>query len=119
MDIWTRKFELEVKYDCFEDEELLSAQEESISKIIKCEVIDESLVEVKKYITSNDEDKISEKTIDNIFKYVIPNKLYAMRDGKDRTIALLCDYIFDPEHGIAIIFKNEKFVRIGIQDIVF
>ncbi|MCM1539584.1 MAG: hypothetical protein NC254_14450 [bacterium] len=56
--------------------------------------------------------------VDNIFKYVMPIKRYVLRTGKDRSIAILCDYKFDIEHGIAVVFKNEKFFRIGSQDIV-
>lgn len=120
INIWEREFELEVRYDCFEDEEeLLPAQEEAILKLLQYgNVINQSLDYVKEYCLSNDRDKFSEDNIDNIFKYVIPAYLYVMRKGSDRTVAIVCDYRFDLEHGIAVVFKNEKFYQIGTQDII-
>ena len=29
--------------------------------------------------------------------------------ASERIVAILCDYRFDPEHGIAIVYKNETF----------
>lgn len=120
INIWGREFELEVRYDCFEDEEeLLPTQENAISKLLESSnVINESLEYVKEYCLSNDRDKFQEDNIENIFKYVIPAYLYVMRTGADRTIAIVCDYRFDLEHGIAVVFKNEKFYQIGTQDII-
>lgn len=120
INIWGREFELEVRYDWFEDEEeLLPTQENAISKLFESSnVINQSLDYVKEYCLSNDKDKFQEDDIENIFKYVMPTYLYVMRTGADRTVAIVCDYRFDLEHGIAVVFKNEKFYQIGTQDII-
>jgi len=56
--------------------------------------------------------------IDNIFKYIIPLDIYISRNQKQRTIAIMCKYKFDLEHGIAIIYRNGKLSKIGLQDII-
>jgi hypothetical protein len=56
--------------------------------------------------------------IDNIFKYVIPRSLYIPRKQEKQTVAMLCDYKFDMEHGIAVVFENGQFKKVGSQDIV-
>ena len=35
-----------------------------------------------------------------------------------RVVAIMCNYKFDMEHGIAIVFKNEMFSKIVSQDII-
>ena len=115
LDVWGRKFELKVIYDVYENEEILEIQRnafdmfiENASKILK----DDSFI--KKYCQDNSNNQIT-GDIDNIFKYVIPNSLYIMRDEKKRKVVLLCDYRYDEEHGITIGFENERISYIGSQ----
>ena len=56
-------------------------------------------------------------TVDNIFKYVMPKNIYVPRNLKKRVVAIMCNYKFDTEHGIAVVFENEQFKEIGAQDI--
>ena len=58
-----------------------------------------------------------QQEIDNIFKYVIPKRIFIPRTDK-KIVAILCDYKFDMENGIAVVFENEKFKEIGVQDII-
>ena len=44
--------------------------------------------------------------------------IYVVRARNDRSVAIMCDYRFDLEHGIAILFKNEKLEKVGTQDMV-
>ena len=55
------------------------------------------------------------KKINNIFKYIIPKLIYIPNNRPQRTIDLLCDFRFDIEHGIAIIFENEELINIVSQ----
>ena len=48
----------------------------------------------------------------------MPDKLYVGRNSKKRVVTLLCDYKFDLEHGIALMFEDEKLVKIATQDII-
>ena len=57
--------------------------------------------------------------ITNIFKYVKPKSIYIERSSNDeRKIGILCAYKFNPDDGMAIVFKNETFFMIGTEDII-
>ena len=117
--IWERQFDLQVIFDCFDNEEVLPIQEQALKEFLKAEnTIQESKNQLEKYILNDEYAKIEGDSIDNIFKYVIPTDIYIPRTPETRTVALLCDYRFDEEHGIAIVFENEHFKEIGEQDIV-
>lgn len=117
--IWERQFDLQVIFDCFDNEEVLPIQEQALEAFLKAEnTIQESKQQLEKYILNDEYAEIEGNSIDNIFKYVIPTDLYIPRTPETRTVALLCDYRFDEEHGIAIVFENEQFKEIGEQDIV-
>ena len=119
MTIWGRQYDLPVVFDCFDNEEVLPIQEQALKEFLKAEnTIQESKNQLEKYILNDEYAKIEGDSIDNIFKYVIPTDIYIPRTPEKRTVALLCDYRFDGEHGIAIVFENEQFKEIGEQDIV-
>lgn len=119
MNIWGREFQLDVIYDCFDDEKVSSIQEEALKKVKEADsFFDTSLNALKEYCLKEDEDEFQGKEINNIFKYVIPTSLYIVRNDKEREVALLCEYRFDVEHGIAIDYVNEELKEIGTQDLV-
>ena len=119
MTIWERQYDLPVVFDCFDNEEVLPIQKQALEAFLKAEnTIQESKKQLEKYILNDEYAEIEGNSIDNIFKYVIPTDLYIPRTPETRTVALLCDYRFDEEHGIAIVFENEQFKEIGEQDIV-
>lgn len=116
--IWNREFDLRVVFDSY-DEEVLPIQKQALEAFLKAEnTIQESKQQLEKYILNDEYAEIEGNSIDNIFKYVIPTDIYIPRTPETRTVALLCDYRFDEEHGIAIVFENEQFKEIGEQDIV-
>ena len=115
--IWGKKLSVDIIFDHYENEEVLPVQKEAITRILEnTKVLDDAEPKVKKYCLKSD--LIEEKNIEDIFRYVKPNSLIAMRSKKDRVVILLCDYSLNPEHGLAIEFKNEKYKRIGNGEIV-
>lgn len=114
--IWGRDFNLPIAYDWFEDEEeLLPSQKNTVKYITENnQLIDAVLSNVKKYVLQFIS---AECEVDNVFKYVIPRKIYVLRDEKS-SFALFCDFKFDLEHGIAIVFENNNFLKIVSQDYV-
>ena len=117
--IWGREFDLKVVFDCFDDEEILPIQEQALKSFLKADAaIEDSKKQVESYILNDDYAELETDSIDNIFKFVIPTDIYIPRTPETRTAALLCDYRFDEEHGLAIVFENEHFKEIGEQDIV-
>jgi len=117
--IWNREFELDVFYDCFPNEEILPIQKEAVELLIHAKsAVDAAKFNVENYCLMNYGDEIDGSKIDNIFKYVIPTTIYGVRNENKRVAALLCNFRFDIEHGLAIVFENEKCIDIGPQDIV-
>lgn len=117
--IWGREFEMEIKYDCYTGEEVLENQKEAINAFVKSEEgIAESLEKVKNYCLAQNKEDIGESEISNIFKYVMPKYLYVIRNMDKHIVSVMCNYKFDQENGIAVVFENEKFYKIGKQDII-
>ena len=120
-EIWGRKLELDVIYDCFSGEEVLQGQVEALNDFIgKFEIVDKILPEVKQYCLKNDGEDIPDQDIPNIFRYIVPKSVYVERpdDGKTHIVALICAYKFDPEHGVAVWFRNERFWKISAGDML-
>ena len=114
--IWGRKLKINIDMDCIDDEVITPIQEETISAFLaEKKAIDNVLPKVKEYCLKESELK-DQDSIENIFKYVVPKTLFVPRDDKKRTVAILCDYYFDKEHGIAIVFENGHFKSIKQQD---
>lgn len=114
--IWGRKLKLIIDMDCIDDEVVTPIQEETLNAFLaEKTIIDNALPKVKEYCLSEKELK-GENSIDNIFKFVSPKTVFVPRGDKKKTVALLCDYYFDEEHGIAIVFENGEFKRIVEQD---
>lgn len=117
--MWSREFDMEVKYDCYSGEEILQIQRDAIGAFLKSgAAIDAALDQVKQYCLKNNRVDIGSDSIENIFKYVAPKYLYVARNKEKRVVAIMCNYKFDPENGIAVVFENEKFSKIGMQDII-
>jgi hypothetical protein len=117
--IWGRELELNITYDCYSGEEVLDAQKDAVILFAKAtQSINASLEDVKKYCLSMNPKEIGLNSIDNIFKYVSPKYIYVPRKQKKHVVSIMCNYKFDQENGIAVVFENEKFEKIGKQDII-
>ena len=113
-----RKFKLDVIFDKFDNEDVLPEQKAAANKFLRRNFIlksKEDTEHVKNYIKSASDGQISE--VDNIFKYIMPKDIYIPRN-KQGQVAIMCDSKFDPEHGISIIYENNKIKDIVQQDAV-
>lgn len=116
VNLWGRSFSLDLIYRCRPNEEVLDSQVQASDAILdKWHVVEDAKAEVVKYCLNHDGDVIG-STIQNIFKYVIPTELLVLRGESAREVALMCNYRFDPGHGIAVVFRNEKFLKVIPQD---
>lgn len=114
--VWGREFDLNVFFETYEKEEILDNQIKALDMFIDAsKVLLSSYRELEKYCLNKDGDLIG-NSIDNIFKYVIPEQIFVERNENKHVVALLCNYRFDEEHGLALIFENEKLRHIGPQD---
>ncbi len=116
MNIWNREFNLEVYFKTYADSSPTECQEETYKKFIHAkDSIEKSKEEIITYIEQSYCEQLSEKIV-NIFKYVIPKIIYIPKIEEKRQVALLCDFKFDIEHGLAVLFENEKFKEVLLQD---
>ncbi len=125
--IWNRDFELPITIRTFDGEDISDVQREAVdaleSKFIvngsspneKTSIVDYTKPMLEDYILKDYRKPNNLSEIDNIFKYVIPRSIYIPYSSK-RTIAILCNYKFDAEHGLAIVFEEEQFKKICNQD---
>ena len=121
LNIWGRDLDVDIVYDVYQGEEILKAQRDAYENFLaasaKLFAIAEN--EAKKYCIRINPDDIAEETITNIFRYVKPKAIFIKRyTGSERVVALLCAYKFNPDDGIAIVFKNETFAQIGTENII-
>ena len=115
--IWGREFECNVIYECYPGEAVLESQKEAYGWLSSTEMIEASLVYVKDYVLKTAGTQV-EKPIENIFKYVVPKSIFVPHDSKNPKVAILCNYKFDMEHGLAVVFENAQCKEIGEKDII-
>ncbi len=119
MSIWEREFELPLMYECYTGEEVLENQKEAFAMFEdNAKEVAGSLDQVKKYVKKTGAAQLAGDEIENIFKYVMPKSIFVPHSKKHHTVAIMCNYKFDMEHGIAVVFENGQFKKIGSQDIV-
>lgn len=120
-EIWGRTLEIDVVYDCYRGEEVLESQKKAYDMF--CEnseiIFNKAYEEVIAYCYKKNKEELGDTVITNIFKYVKPKSIYIERSSNDeRKIGILCAYKFNPDDGMAIVFKNETFFMIGTEDII-
>ena len=119
MTVWNRRMDLEVVFDRYAGENVLINQEKALDSLISnWAAVDRCLEDVKRYCLENGGGVVTDERVDNVFKYVKPESLFVPRRQRKRTVAIMCSFRPDPEHGLAIVFENEKLTKIGPQDIV-
>lgn len=112
--IWNRDFILPVQFDVYKGEQILPVQEKALKEFLAHPQILQNPDMVWSYIEKQNPEEITVR--DNIFKYVIPKSVLVIRNTVRPEIALLCDYKFDPEHGIALHFLNNRLTEVCDQD---
>lgn len=115
--IWGRQFKLDISYKVFQNMSVTTLQTEAADRFARIQSLNDSLEPVKKYVLEKDGQENGIKEIDNIFKYVMPVSVY-IPQTKTRTVAILCNYKFDPEHGLAVVYTNEKFDHVDEEGMV-
>lgn len=118
--IWGKPFELTVKYNRCVDKEPVQQQRDALKKFVgNNSVIDVGLTEIKNYCLERDLENIPNGIINDIFEYVKPKSIYIdIVVNGTVLIGLMCDYIFDEDDGIAVVFKDGKFLEVGSQNII-
>lgn len=125
--IWGRVFDLRVAFDYYDEPipAVMTQAAESFAASSGC--VQEAYSRLEQYCLENDGSKIASMShsdgIDNIFRYVMPDYLFVLEPDEERgvmhRVALMCDYRFDPEEGLALIFEDERFKEICPQSAAY
>lgn len=118
LNLWNRDFELFISYSCYPGEEVTDIQTDAAKEF--CEdtsVALAALDALKLYVEKSSDVSVRACEIDNIFKYVMPKSIFVPRADK-KVVAIICNYKFDIENGIAVVFENGTLKEIGPQEII-
>lgn len=121
MTIWNREFIIKECFDCYEGEEITQYQKDAFSNFMEDyqKIIDSILPDLVDYCLKNNRDEIGSDEITNIFKYVIPTTLFVKRNkNSEHVIAIICNYKFNPDDGLSIVFKDNKLIEIGTENVI-
>ena len=117
LNICGREFELPITVECYEGEEITEKQINALNQINSLESkLNAVLCDVKNYVFLNSNGYLQNSSISNIFKYVIPQSIFIQHNSNHSVFAVMCDFKFDIEHGLSIIFEDGEFKRVGSQD---
>lgn len=115
--LWGRELKLDVVYQYYPGGGVNENQLNTL-KLISTVDFSEALVELKKYMIKNNSEEIEGESLENIYRFVMPRRVLITRETEKRVFAFMCNYKFDMEHGLAIIFENERFKEVGPKDII-
>ena len=113
--IWDRKINIRIDYDLYDNETATDEQEQRLEEFINNTQLLNDKTAISEYCLKNNGKEIGDN-VDNLFKYIAPTAILIPQSEKNKRIILLCNYKFDIEHGIAIIFENNSFSKIVPQD---
>ena len=124
MSTWGKEITLEVRFDLLDDERVTSQQAYALGAIfVLWGAVNGALDALRSYCLEHDGDMLASECgtarIDDIFDVVEPYSLFVVRNDSKRSVALMCHYRLDPEHGLALLFENERLTKIGPEDIAF
>lgn len=112
--VWKRDFCLSCVLQKYPGLNFTEKQNKCLNAIPEMD-FDRALGAVKEYVLAKNKNEMDENEINNIFKYVMPKQFYVPRSD-DCLVALMCDYRFDSEHGIAVVFADGKYKKVCTQD---
>lgn len=118
LSLWNRDFELYISYSCYPGEEITDIQKSAAQEFCDdTSVAVAALDELKKYVEKTSDTGVKANEIENVFKFVMPKSIFVPRTDS-KIVAIICNYKFDMENGIAVVFENGQLKEIGPQEII-
>ena len=115
--IWGRNFKLPVVFKTYINGETTDLQKEAFERFQQNSgIVDSAKQSVEAYVMQNEQWQAGDNA-NNVFRYVVPRCIVIPR-RKERVVGVLCHFRFDIEHGLAIVFENEKLKEIDMEDVV-
>ena len=117
--IWGREFILPVAYRCHDGDNITKAQIEAVDAFgNNLQLIEQSKIYVEQYCREDVLDDGNNLKKGNIFSYIKPEYIFVKHDEQRPRVALMCNYRYDPEHGLAVVFSADGKITVGLQDII-
>ncbi len=119
--IWGMERQINILFDCYDDEEITDSQEKAYDDFIKNIENNQELAykAVEKYCIEYYPEDIPKEGFDNIFRYLVPDVIYIKRDKQSRgVIGFICKFKFDMENGLAVRFVDGAVEAVGPNQIV-
>ena len=115
VDIWGRDFDLPVIYQVFPGEEITDKQKAALLDVHRVDYY-EAQEEIRNYIHEYFAYELGGQSLDNLFRYVMPKSIYIPKYPDTGRFAIMCDFKYDMEHGIAIVFEQGRLLMASAQD---
>ena len=117
--IWGRLFSLPVEYDCYKGESVTEAQIEALNIFLSHEEwIKNAKGNIEDFCKAQVIEDVDNCKKDDIFSYVKPKCIFVKRESETPQVAIMCDYRYDIEHGLAIVFFADGTIIVNSQDII-
>lgn len=79
--IWGRDFELDVSMECYPGEIVLDSQKSALEVLLNAtDAIENAKTQVEEYVMTNNKESFPDGKMDNIFRYVMPVKIFVPHD---------------------------------------
>jgi len=119
INIWDRQFSLPFEYDCYDGEAVTTEQVSAWEKFLAHpKWIDEAKAIVEAHCKEAVSEDENNQKKDNIFSYVKPVSFFITREKAGARVAMICNYRYDPEHGLAIVFSHNGEIKVDNQDML-
>lgn len=116
--LWGSEVELDVYFEQLDFEEPTDAQLDAFSRVDAIwPHADDAIPCIVEYLKKEAVEIGAHFEEDSWRSLVHPTTLF-VAESDDRTVAILCEFDFDSEHGLAVVFEDEQFTAVGSQDIV-
>ena len=117
MALWGKDVELGIDFDVMPDEAPYDEQRAILQSLVEnWSVVEDSKGSVESYCSSTDPEHSTYFETHDINDYVIPKTIWVKHRPSSKTIALLCEYRFDLEDGLAVVFEDCTFEEVCAQD---
>ena len=117
IEIWGRNFSLGIEWNCYEGEHITQSQIEALEHFLNNPDWIKNSKKVVEDFCKNDVLDDENQKKDNIFSYLKPECIF-VKHSEQPKVAIMCKYLYDQEHGLAVVFDKDGKITVGIQDII-
>lgn len=115
--LWGREVELEVYFEQLDFDEPTAVQLDALSRVDAIwHHADDAIPSIVEYAKNVALEIGRQFDVDAWYILVHPTTLF-IAEADERVAAILCEFDLDPEHGLAVVFEDERLVAVGSQDI--